>query len=471
MAILWCHDQKGMASLPSYSESYRQYCRTFPQNGMTAVMEVRAVTDHKMTSDFTFLSRDNTVVATISGYEAVMDASLTGAFGKKGADEKKPSPLFDRDKLLAYAIGKPSDAFGKKYEVFDHGRILARLPGPPYFFMDSVTAIDHPAWELKPAGWIEASYTVPDNEWYFKANRSDKMPFCVLLEIALQPCGWLAAYAGSALHSDKQLKFRNLGGKAVLFREVNRNAGTLTMRTRLTKVSEAAGMIIEDFDIQILNDGELIYDGATNFGFFTNETMAQQVGIRNPEKIIFVPDAEALKNARSVTFAPEAPLTPDDADETPCAAAAMPSKALLMIDGIDCYIEDGGPCGLGYVQGYKIVDPDEWFFKAHFYQDPVCPGSLGIESFLQLIKFAALERFGDLKDTHAFEFITGSENEWLYRGQVIPRNKKVEVTALITSVTEGDAPEIIADGYLCVDGLLIYQMKQFGFRLAPLPQP
>ena len=28
------------------------------------------------------------------------------------------------------------------------------------------------------------------------------MPFAVLLEVALQPCGWLAAYMGSALTSD-----------------------------------------------------------------------------------------------------------------------------------------------------------------------------------------------------------------------------------------------------------------------------
>jgi len=469
MAILWCYEEKGLVSLPSYSASYRQYCRTFPQEGMTVVMEVKDITDHKMKSDFTFLDNQNKVVATISGYEAVMDESLMQTFGK---DDKHPEgPLFDRTKLLAYAIGKPSEAFGKPYEVFDHDRIIARLPGPPYFFMDSVNKIDHTAWELKAGGWIESEYTVPADEWYFKANRSDKMPFCVLLEIALQPCGWLAAYAGSALHSDKQLKFRNLGGKAILTKEIDRDSGTLTMRTRMTKVSEAAGMIIEDFDIQILQNGETIYDGNTNFGFFTNETMEQQVGIRNPEKIVYTPTAEELKKARSLDFKKEVPLTPDDPASDPCPAVAMPSKALLMIDGIECYIQDGGPQGLGYVRGYKTVDIDEWFFKAHFFQDPVCPGSLGIESFLQLVKFAALERFSELKDTHRFEFTTGIENEWLYRGQVIPRNKKVEVSAIITQVTQGDAPEITADGYLQVDGLLIYQMKNFGIRLTPITNP
>jgi acyl transferase domain-containing protein/NAD(P)-dependent dehydrogenase (short-subunit alcohol dehydrogenase family)/3-hydroxymyristoyl/3-hydroxydecanoyl-(acyl carrier protein) dehydratase len=468
MAILWCYEQKGVVSLPSYSASYRQYSREFPHDGMTVVMEVKGLTEHKMTSDFTFLDRKNKVVATITGYEAVMDESLLGSFGKEEGKEKKEAVLFDRKKLLAYAVGNPSEAFGDKYKVFDKDRIIARLPGPPYFFMDSVTKADHKAFDLKPGGWIEAEYLVPKDEWYFRANRSDNMPFCVLLEIALQPCGWLAAYAGSALRNDKQLKFRNLGGKAVLYKEVKRGFGTLTMRTRMSKVSEAAGMIIEDFDLEILHEGELLYKGVTNFGFFTNETMEQQVGIRNPENIVYRPSDDELSRAVRVDFPVEAPVTPDDTATSPFKPATLPSKALLMVDGVECYIKDGGPQGLGYVRGYKNVDVDEWFFKAHFYQDPVCPGSLGIESFIQLMKFAALDRFKDLADTHRIDFVTGDEHQWLYRGQVIPKNKKVEVTALVTSVSEGENPSLTADGYLMVDGLLIYQMKNFSIRMTAI---
>jgi 3-hydroxymyristoyl/3-hydroxydecanoyl-(acyl carrier protein) dehydratase len=468
MAILWCYEQKGVVSLPSYSASYRQYSREYPHDGMTVVMEVKGLTEHKMTSDFTFLDKKNNVVATISGYEAVMDESLLGTFGKADGvahTEKEQGVLFDRKKLLDYAIGNPSEAFGDPYKVFDKERIIARLPGPPYFFMDCVTSADHKPWELKAGGWIEAEYHVPEDDWYFRANRSDNMPFCVLLEIALQPCGWLAAYAGSALRSDKQLKFRNLGGKAILYKEVKRGFGKLTMRTRMSRVSEAAGIIIQDFDLQVLHNGEMLYEGSTNFGFFTNETMAQQVGIRNPDSIIYKPSDDELARAQSVDFPAQAPLTPDDGTADPFKAASLPAKALLMVDGVECYIPDGGPKGLGYVRGYKNVDVDEWFFKAHFYQDPVCPGSLGIESFIQLMKFAAIERFKTLADTHRIDFVTGTEHQWLYRGQVIPRNKKVEVTALITSVVEGENPVITADGYLTVDGLLIYQMKNFSITL------
>jgi hypothetical protein len=69
-----------MVSLPSYSASYRQYRDHFPSEGVTAVLEVKEATDHIMTGDFTFLDADNVVVARLTGYEAVMDASLARAF-------------------------------------------------------------------------------------------------------------------------------------------------------------------------------------------------------------------------------------------------------------------------------------------------------------------------------------------------------------------------------------------------------
>ena len=51
---------------------------------------------------------------------------------------------------------------------------------------------------------VEAEYDVPPDAWYFAADRQARMPFAVLLEVALQPCGWLAAYVGSALTSDER---------------------------------------------------------------------------------------------------------------------------------------------------------------------------------------------------------------------------------------------------------------------------
>jgi NAD(P)-dependent dehydrogenase (short-subunit alcohol dehydrogenase family) len=85
MAIIWCFEERKTLSLPSYSASYRQYRDSFPADGVTAILEVKDVTDHKMTGDFTFLDSEDVVVARLTGYEAVMDASLSKAFKSRHA--------------------------------------------------------------------------------------------------------------------------------------------------------------------------------------------------------------------------------------------------------------------------------------------------------------------------------------------------------------------------------------------------
>jgi 3-hydroxymyristoyl/3-hydroxydecanoyl-(acyl carrier protein) dehydratase len=379
---------------------------------------------------------------------------------------RKPA-LFDRDKILAFAVGKPSEAFGEPYRVFDRDRVIARLPGPPYSFLDRIVSVEPEAWALKPGGWIEAQYDVSPDEWYFKADRSSFMPFCVLLEIALQPCGWLAAYLGSALRSEKDLKFRNLGGNAVLNRMILPDKKTFSMRARMTKVSEAGEMIIENFEFKVLQDAEVIYSGDTYFGFFTKQALARQIGIRGADQQAYCPAAPELQGSCSCNFEDQAPLRPDDPEVHSAPSLAMPATALRMIDRIETYLRTGGPQGLGFIRGVKQVRPDEWFFKAHFYQDPVWPGSLGIESFLQLVKFMAIDRWEHLVDSHRFELITGEPHNWIYRGQVIPENKTVEVEAVITKMMNTPVPTLYANGFLKVDGLYIYQMENFGFRLIP----
>jgi 3-hydroxymyristoyl/3-hydroxydecanoyl-(acyl carrier protein) dehydratase len=145
----------------------------------------------------------------------------------------------------------------------------------------------------------------------------------------------------------------------------------------------------------------------------------------------------------------------------------MPGKAYKMLDSIDLFIPDGGPKKLGFVRGTKKVNPDDWFFKAHFYQDPVIPGSLGLESFLQLLKAVAIDRWSDeLKGQKCrFEPIAiDQKHVWSYRGQVIPKDNLVTVDATITQIDDQNH-KIVADGFLKVDGRIIYSMKDFAVKV------
>jgi NAD(P)-dependent dehydrogenase (short-subunit alcohol dehydrogenase family)/acyl carrier protein len=80
MASLWCYEETGRVSLPSYSAAYRQYCRRFPSAAIEAVLTVQKVSRHKLIGDFTFLDKDGNVLATMTGFEAVMEDRLIRAF-------------------------------------------------------------------------------------------------------------------------------------------------------------------------------------------------------------------------------------------------------------------------------------------------------------------------------------------------------------------------------------------------------
>jgi 3-hydroxymyristoyl/3-hydroxydecanoyl-(acyl carrier protein) dehydratase len=290
-------------------------------------------------------------------------------------------------------------------------------------------------------GSVVAEYDVPPDEWYFHSERAPVMPFTVLLETPLQVCGWMAAFIGSALTSDEELHFRNLGGNAELLRPAGPDAGTLRTRVKVKNVSSSGGMIIQDYEFEMADRHGPLYKATTTFGFFTATALGQQVGLRDAK--LYQPTPEERGRAERFDY-PEGPPFPDE--------------RLRMMDRVEALVMDGGPAKLGFVEGVKDVRPGEWFFAAHFVGDPVWPGSLGLEAMLQLMKVIAARRW----PAAAFEANLG-RHRWAYRGQVIPTNKQVRVQAVVTAIDEARR-EITADGYLSVDGKTIYRMNDFRLR-------
>lgn len=396
-----------------------------------------------------------------------LDSEKIEALWREPSFQRSSPLVFDKDHLLSFCRGNPSEAFGDPYRPFDNDRKIARLPSPPYLLIDRVTRVTGKPWKLQAGIEAEAEFDVLPDAWYFRANRQTSMPLCILLEVGLQSCGWLAAYLGSALRSTTDLSFRNLDGQGKQLGEVFPDTGTLHTRVRLLDFSEAGGMILEKFHLQIYSRDRIIYEGHTSFGFFSAESLAQQVGLRDALARRYQPSANDLLAARSITFANEHPLTPEDPNGTVPGGLHLPARSLRMVDAVTHLIPNGGPKGLGFIKGEARVDPSAWFFQAHFFQDPVWPGSLGLESFIQLLKAEALDRWGnELGATYRFEPIAlGLEHHWKYRGQILPSCRRVEVEAIVTRREDGPAPLLVADGFLIVDGVPIYEMKNFGIRL------
>ncbi|AUX42373.1 polyketide synthase [Sorangium cellulosum] len=367
---------------------------------------------------------------------------------------------FDYRSLLACAWGRPSAAFGPQYARFDGPRSVARLPGPPYHFMSRITRVDAPPGQLRAGVTIEAEYDIPAGAWYFDENGHATMPFCVLMEAALQPCGWLASYIGSALTTDTDLLFRNLDGTGTLLAELPPGAGALRTRVKIVDISRSAGMIIESFEVECSVGETAVYRMNTVFGFFPRESFANQAGLPAA--------AEDLARIRA-----ESPFLLD-LRRRPAryfeGAPRLPGPMLCMLDRITAWAPEGGKSGLGWARGEKDVDPGDWFFKAHFFQDPVQPGSLGVEALVQLLQFVMIERrMGDGVPGARFEPIAvGRPSTWKYRGQVVPSNRRITTEIDLLEVGEdGRGPFAVAEGSLWVDGKRIYHVRQLAMRIVP----
>ena len=78
--IVWSFERHGAGSLPCYLGQYRQYRRTFPKNGLRVVARIIKDTPQLAVADIAIFDASGDLVATIEGYECVIDASLNQAF-------------------------------------------------------------------------------------------------------------------------------------------------------------------------------------------------------------------------------------------------------------------------------------------------------------------------------------------------------------------------------------------------------
>jgi acyl transferase domain-containing protein/3-hydroxymyristoyl/3-hydroxydecanoyl-(acyl carrier protein) dehydratase len=369
--------------------------------------------------------------------------------------------------LVACALGRPTEAFGEMYAKFDSARRVARLPGPPYHFMSRIARIDGERESMIAGARVEVAYDVPRDAWYFNEGPRRVMPFAVLLEVALQPCGWLASYVGSASTADRDLLFRNLDGTGTVHREVTDTTGTLITTSKLTSLSKAGGLILLGFEVTVSASDGPVYSLSTVFGFFPPETMKNQAGLPAPAALV-----AKLAEPSDVAVDLCAPST--ERERFFNTALRLPDAQLLMIDGLSGLWPRGGKAGLGRVRAYKHVEPREWFFKAHFFQDPVQPGSLGLEAMLQALQaFVISEGLGAELPGAAFEPIANDvAMTWKYRGQVVPESKRVEIDLEITSIERTDrACTVIASGSLWADGKRLYEATGLGARVVATDNP
>jgi 3-hydroxyacyl-[acyl-carrier protein] dehydratase/trans-2-decenoyl-[acyl-carrier protein] isomerase len=133
--------------------------------------------------------------------------------------------------------------------------------------------------------------------------------------------------------------------------------------------------------------------------------------------------------------------------------ARLPLPPMLMFDRITSITEDGGEHGKGEIVAEFDLNPNLWFFKCHFQDDPVMPGCLGLDALWQMVGFF-LGWMGGLGKGRAL-----GVDEVKFTGMVLPTAKKITYIVNLKRVVMRKLVLGIADGIMKVDGKVIYEAK------------
>jgi 3-oxoacyl-(acyl-carrier-protein) synthase/3-hydroxymyristoyl/3-hydroxydecanoyl-(acyl carrier protein) dehydratase len=394
------------------------------------------------------------VVLIVDGLPAVVAEDV--GVRLMGARVDRPAPpaprQFGQAKLLEFSIGEPSRCFGEAFRVHDHGGPrTARMPGPPLACMTEVVDLHGPQGVVG-LGSVTVDWSTSDDAWFLRlaAGVDPVMPLVLLLEGALQPCGWLTAWQGSAL-SRGDVYFRNLGGSLTVHRMPG--AGRLTSTATVTSTADQAGMLLHFFDMEVRDADGPVATGITQFGYFTEAALRNQKGLQPPE-------AEERRRADAVARGRlSAPR--------PFSGPSVPKGDLRMVDRVDAVDLTGGRAGLGFYAASLTVRREAWFFVAHFHEDPVMPGSLGLEAIAQLAAWALAERLPDgAGPLRLVPIAHGSTFKWRYRGQVPPTRERLDYEIDVTTIEVGAAGgRVVVDGLVRGDGMPIYLLEGLEVRL------
>ncbi|OSM07319.1 putative beta keto-acyl synthase [Magnetofaba australis IT-1] len=374
----------------------------------------------------------------------------------------------DYPAILSCAQGSYVQACGPAFADYDGPwRRMPRLPSPPFLYITRIDSVDALQGTPKRGARVVTHFEIPaQNHPLIASHSSASAPFAMLLEALLQPCGWLCVYLGFATHEQKDYKLRNLDGDdCILHQETWPAFGSLRCETVLTDFVMTASSRLAFFRIDGYVGKQLVMSLQTNFGLFLPEQLEHQRGLPTTDA-----QREAMQRPGDLFY---------DLQHAPEALPSGPALArepLNMVDRVTLFEADGGEQGLGCIRGEQTVDPRAWYFSVHFYEDPVQPGSLGLEALVQLLQtFMRLKGLHDGFAQPRFQSLaTESPFSWRYRGQVVPTHDLVVTELSITAIErQPGRVTATASGSLWVDGLRIYEARDLTMAIVEgdPPQP
>ncbi len=364
----------------------------------------------------------------------------------------------DEQMIWEFALGDLEKCFGSDFSIYK-GRTVQRNPNGDLQLISRIYDLHGKRMQFDEPMTLVSEYDVPKGAWYFRDNyHPENMPYSVLMEIALQPCGFISIHSGAILNfPELDLFYRNLDGNGTILRDIDLYGKTIVNEVKLLTTVSSGNTIIQTHCFTLSCDGQKFYEGDTIFGYFTEEALDAQVGLDGGKKVLpWIDDKPSVSSILLDLNSPNIRNELGEKSENPYFQLC--SGQLIFSDMIQI-VPEGGKFSNGYIYARKEINQESWFFPCHFHEDPVMPGSLGVEAIIQALHTFALQQgLGDSFKNPRFSPVL-SKIVWKYRGQIIPQTKYMQLEVHIKNIEQKQGQLILtADANLWREDLRIYEL-------------
>ncbi len=328
------------------------------------------------------------------------------------------SVVLDEKALREFASGDVERCFGSDFAVY-RGRRLPRIPNGDLMMLSRIVSIDAQPGVFTGTPSLISEYDVPEDGWYYRTLGARGLPpVAILMELGMQPCGVLSAYLRSSLMDpEADLYFRNLDGRSSVLAELDLRGKTIRNEVVLKSSVRGPGALLQSYGFALDCQGVRFYEGEATFGYFGREQLIRQTSSGKSE--VSSQGSDRMAAQRTIRI----PATP---------GAAVQRLNLVRELKVD---RDTSERGRVQLRGFGAISPTDWYFAAHFFQDPVMPGSLGVEAAVQALVAYGCWRWPHLAAQPVHHRIN-HPLDWHYRGQITPEDDGFQVQVDVSSIEE-----------------------------------
>ena len=180
----------------------------------------------------------------------------------------KPDLVFTKEQLTTMTESSMSSVLGPLFKEVDSYRVRARMPSPPFQFVDRITRLNAEIGVLKANSSIEFEHDIPEDSMFCLSSGLSQVPLFESGHAGILLMGIL----GSDLISKGKSRFRVTDTDLIFRGKLPKAGDTIKGSFTLTNVIQNATKLVVFYDFNLYHlDGSPIFESKGLGGFFYRE--------------------------------------------------------------------------------------------------------------------------------------------------------------------------------------------------------